>query len=421
MAGAGGAALNFTVSATNSSGVTWLTVAPAAGATPSTLTVTANGANLSQGTYVGAISITSPGALGSPQNIPVTFTVTSTASVSVTPAALTFNYQAGGTTPATQALQVAASSGSLAISAAVATDASSDWLTVTPASGSTPLTLTIGVNPTGLAAGTYTGRVTVTATGAGNSPQTVTVTLVITPAVAPVLSGVRNAASGAPGAIAPGEIISIFGTNLGPTPGVTGTIANSVLGTQVAGIQVLFDNNPAPLLYVSATQINAVVPFELTGVFQTHMTVSNAGTVSSELDLNVAPTVPSLFTLTQTGTGQGAILNTNGSVNGTAAPAAQGSTIVLFGTGGGQTTPLGVTASITPADGTGLKKPVASYSATVGNLPATVAYIGSAPGFVEGAMQINVQLPEGLPSGPQPIVLTIGGVTSQAGVTVAIQ
>jgi uncharacterized protein (TIGR03437 family) len=418
--GVGSSPLNFTAIATNTSGVNWLTVTPAAGSTPGTLTVAANGSNLSQGTYVGTVTISSTGAAGSPLNIPVTLTVSSTPSISVTPATLTFSYQAGGTAPATQTVQIASSSGALPFTAAATTSGSSgNWLTVSPASGTTPGTLTIGVTPAGLTAGTYTGTVAVTAAGAGNSPQALAVTLVVTPASTPLPTTVTNAASGAPGPVSPGEIISIFGTNLGPTTGVIGTIANNLLSTQVGGVQVLFDNNPAPLLYVSATQINAIVPFALNGVFQTQMTVSNSGTVSTALDLVVAPTSPSLFTSTQTGTGQGAILNVNGSVNSSSNPAPADSIIVLYATGGGETSPAGVTGNITPADGP--FKLVPGVTVTVGGVPATVLFAGTAPGFVEGALQINVQMSASVPPGPQPVVVTVGGVSSPAGVTVAVQ
>jgi len=418
--GAGSSPLNFTATATNSSGVNWLSVTPGAGSTPATLTVAANGSNLSQGTYVGTVTISSTGAAGSPLNVPVTLTVSSTPSISVTPATLSFTYQAGGTAPAAQTVQVASSSGALPFTAAAtASGTSGNWLTVSPAGGTTPGTLTVGVTPAALTAGTYTGTVTVSAAGVGNSPQAVTVTLVVTPASTPIPTTVTNAASGVPGPVSPGEIISIFGTNLGPATGVTGIIANNLLSTELAGVQVMFDNNPAPLLYVSATQINAIVPFALNGVFQTQMTVSDFGTVSTALDLVVAPTSPALFTSTQTGTGQGAILNVNGSVNSAANPAAPGSYIVLYATGGGETSPVGVTGNITPTDGP--FKLVPGLTVTVGGVPATVAFAGTAPGFVEGALQINVLMSASVSSGAQPVVVTVGGVSSPTGVTVAIQ
>jgi uncharacterized protein (TIGR03437 family) len=81
---------------------------------------------------------------------------------------------------------------------------------------------------------------------------------------------------------------------------------------------------------------------------------------------------------------------------------------------------MGVTGGIAPNDGTGLKH-VAGVSVTVAGLACKVVYAGSAPGFVEGALQINAQLPASVPSGTQAVVITVNGVSSQAGTTVAIQ
>jgi uncharacterized protein (TIGR03437 family) len=420
VSGSGGARLNFTAVASNTSGVNWLTVTPGMGATPATLTVSADGSQLSPGTYPGTITITSPGAAGSPQIVQVTLTVTAAPAISLTPATLNFSYQVGGTAPADQTVQVASSSGHLAFTAAATVNGSSgNWLSVTPASGNTPASLTVKVNPASLTAGTYTGKITVTAAAAGNSPQSVGVTLVVTPAATPLPTVVQNAASQATGPIAPGEIISIYGTNLGPAAGAGPVIDGSSVGTEVAGIQVKFDNNYAPLLYVSATQINAIVPFELYGLFQTHMQILNSGVASNTLDLMVAPTAPGLFTVSQNGAGQGAILNYNSTVNSATNRAAPGSIIVLYATGGGQTTPPGDTGHITPADGTGLKN-VPGVTVTVGGQECEVIYAGSAPGFVEGAVQINVRMPDTVPAGAQPVVINVGGVSSQAGVTVAV-
>lgn len=421
LSAAGVSSLSFTAAASNSGSVNWLTVTPAAGSSPATLTVSANGVNLSQGTYTGAVTVTSPGAAGSPQIIPVTLTVESLPNITLTPAALNFTYQLGGASPASQTAQVAATSGNLAFTAAAATNGNSgNWLGVTPATGNSPGTLTAAVSPTGLAVGTYTGTITVTASGAGNSPQKINVTLTVTAAATPEPTSVQNAASQAPGAIAPGEIISIYGTNLGPATPAWAIVDGNKIATEISGIQVKFDNNYAPLLYVSATQINAVVPFELSGRFQTAMQVLNNGTPSAALNLQVAAAAPGLFTATQTGQGQGAILNQDGTVNGTANPAAKGSTIVLFASGGGQTTPAGVTGNLTPADGTGLKD-VEGVSATIGGLPGVVIYAGSAPGFIEGALQINVQMADDVPSGAQPVVVSVAGANSPSVVTVAVK
>jgi uncharacterized protein (TIGR03437 family) len=237
----------------------------------------------------------------------------------------------------------------------------------------------------------------------------------------PVISSITNAGSFALGPVAPGELVSIFGTNLGPSKGAYGSFTNSTLSTNVANIQVMFDSNPAPLLYVSAAQINAVVPFEVFGRTHTELTVVDSGVASAALDLTVGTAAPGIFTVTQNGMGDGAILNQDSSINSATNPAAKGSVIQVYCTGGGQTNPAGVTGHQTPGDGTGLKHPVATVTATVGGLPATVQYAGSAPGFVEGTLQVNLQMASDVPSGPQPVVLNFGGVLSQSTATVAVQ
>lgn len=420
--GTGPTPLNFVAVATTNTGVNWLTVTPAAGTTPATLTVSANGASLSQGTYTGTVTITAPGAAGSPKNIMVTLTIGAPTTITVAPATLSFSAQVGSAAPAAQTVQVTSNVTALAFTAAAATSGNSgNWLSVTPASGTAPATLSVSVSPGSLAAGTYTGTVTVTATGAGISPQTVNVTFSLTPPPMPVVMLVENAASYAVGPVAPGGIVAIFGTNFGgPTAGALGVITGHSLGTTLADTQLLFDNIAAPLLYVSDVQINAVVPFELFGRFQTHLQVVHAGVTSATLDLNVVNAAPGIFTANQSGSGQGSILNPNFSVNSAGNPVAQGSYLMVYGTGGGQTAPPGVTGNITPGDGTGLKD-VPGVTATVGGKPATVLYAGTAPGFVEGALQVNVQLPATLGSGPQPITIAVNGVSSQTGVMVAVR
>lgn len=419
--GTGPQALAVNVAATTNSGVNWLSVTPSTGNTPVTLTVSVDGSKLSPGTYIGTITISAPNAAGSPQTIQVTLTVAAQPTISLAPASLQFSSQVGGAAPAAQSIAVAASSGSLPFTAAATvTGNSGNWLSVSPASGTSPANLTVTVNPAGLAPGTYTGTITVTSAGAANSPQSTAVTLTVAEPATPVPTSVMNAASQIPGAVAPGEIISIYGTNLGPATGAGGVISNNSLETTISGVQVTFGNIAAPLLYVSATQINAIVPFELAGQLQTHMEVSNNGAVSAALDLAVAAAAPALFTLTENGSGQGAIINATGGVNGASNPAPQGSIIVLYATGGGETSPAGVTGNITPSDGTGLKT-VPGVSVTVAGLTCKVWYAGSAPGFVEGALQINAQLPPHVPSGAQPVVLTVDGASSQAGTTVVVQ
>jgi len=105
--------------------------------------------------------------------------------------------------------------------------------------------------------------------------------------------------------------------------------------TTLAGVTVTINNVKAPLIFVSPTQINAIVPYEVAGQTTANVVISLNDATSTGTPVQVVPTAPSIFTLSQTGRDQGAILNQNGSVNGTSNPAAKGSIIQIFGTDGG--------------------------------------------------------------------------------------
>jgi uncharacterized protein (TIGR03437 family) len=122
---------------------------------------------------------------------------------------------------------------------------------------------------------------------------------------------------------------------------------------------------------------------------------------------------PSIFTLTESGTGQGAVLDLNYAVNGPQAPTSPGSYIFVYGTGFG---------ALAPAGTDGLQHLILPVTASIGGVAATVVYAGMAPGYTSGLQQINILVPENVPLGPAvPLQLTVGGVDTQSGVTIAIQ
>ena len=170
-----GSALSYTVSTS----ATWLSATPASGTTPGNVSVSVTPGSLSAGTYTGSVTITSSGASNSPKSVPVTLTVTSatTPTLTVSPLSLSFTYQTGGSTPAAQPVTLSSSS---ALNYTAVSSAA--WLNATPASGATPASLSVSVNPSGLAVGNYSGTLTVTASGASNSPQKIAVSLAVTSA-----------------------------------------------------------------------------------------------------------------------------------------------------------------------------------------------------------------------------------------------
>lgn len=414
-----GAALNFSATATTEVG-NWLSVSPSSGATPGSISVSVNGAGLSQGLYRGTVTVVAVGASNSPQAIPVTLTVTAAQTIAVSPASLNFTYQQGGSAPAAQKFAVTSTGGSLSFTVTASTASGGNWLSASPAGGTTSGEVSVSVSPSGLSPGTYTGTVQVASAAAANSPVTVNVTLTVTALVVGPIGAVVNGASWVAGPIAPGEIITLGGTNIGPvTPAGLRLTPAGLVDTTLAETRVLFDGIPAPLIYVSRNQINCVVPYGIAGRVTTRVQVEYQGVRSDALELRVADTAPGIFTLDASGRGQGAILNQNFSVNGPANPAAKASVVMIYATGEGQTSPPGQDGLVT---GSVLRRPLRDVSVTIGGVPARVEYAGSAPGFVAGVLQVNVTVPENAPSGNSvPVILTIGGVSSPATVSMAIR
>ena len=233
------------------------------------------------------------------------------------------------------------------------------------------------------------------------------------------LRAITNAGSYANGAVAPGEIISLFGTNMGPATGTGLSLtAAGLVSTSLSGVQVLFDGFPAPLIYVRSDQVSAIVPYEVAGRVTAQVTLVYNGQTSAPLTVPVTDSAPALFTADASGKGQGAILNQDSSVNSPSNPAAKGSVVVLYGTGEGATDPPGVDGQIA---GSVLPKPKLPVSVTINGKDAVVLYAGAAPSEVAGLIQVNVLLPDGINSGSVPVVLRVGSATSQAGVLVSVQ
>jgi uncharacterized protein (TIGR03437 family) len=230
--------------------------------------------------------------------------------------------------------------------------------------------------------------------------------------------GVLNGASMQPGPLAPGEIVSIFGTGLGPAAPATAAVDPSgLLSKSLAGVEVLFDGWPAALFYVSGTQLNVQVPYHVAAQPTTQIEVYYLGSMVARTTLAVADTAPGVFTLGG-GTGQAAMVNEDGTLNSTLNPAARGSVVVLYATGEGQTNPNGVNGK--PA-AVPYPKPLAGVSLRIGGYPAEILYAGAAPGYA-GLMQINARVPSGYAgSGVLPVTLTVGGIPSQSGVTMAVK
>jgi uncharacterized protein (TIGR03437 family) len=237
---------------------------------------------------------------------------------------------------------------------------------------------------------------------------------------------VVNAASYIGGSVSPGELVTIFGTAIGPATaaGATTDPSTGKLATTIGGVQVLFNGTAAPIIYASSIQVSVVVPYEMVGVAAPTVWIKYAGQTSNAYQLTTATTAPGLFTQNASGSGPGAILNQDNSLNGPGNPATEGSIVQVYLTGEGQTSPPGVTGAITTATlppPQVTPAPLLAVGVTINGQPALYVYAGEAPGLVAGMMQLNVQIPANAPSGALSIVVSIGGNTSQNGVFVSVQ
>jgi uncharacterized protein (TIGR03437 family) len=230
-------------------------------------------------------------------------------------------------------------------------------------------------------------------------------------------AGMLNGASLLPGPLAPGEIVTLIGAGIGPSSPQQPALSST--STVLDGTSVLFDRTPAPLLYAGPNQVNAIAPFGIDKKASTEVQVTQWGQAIADLQLSVADAAPAVFTLEGSGVGQGVILNQNSSVNSPDNPAEKGSIITAFATGAGQTDPPGTDGLIV---GDTLPRPLLPVSVHIAGLAAKVVYAGAAPGMVAGVLQVNCVVPSGSPSGYTiPIILSVGGSSSQAGVTLAIK
>ena len=210
------------------------------------------------------------------------------------------------------------------------------------------------------------------------------------------------------GAIAPGAIVAIFGMNLAGNTLLAGDVP---LPTTLGETSVTFNDIPAPLFFVSGTQINAQVPFELmTGAGSVTVQVKRGNV--SVASAGIAAVSPGIFTLNQQGTGDGAILHADDfQPVSESAPAQPGECLAIFCTGLGPVQPEVASGDVAPT-AEPLARTVSLPMVNIAGIAADVTFSGLAPGFV-GLYQVNVQVPLGVPSGTQDVEIIINGVSSK--------
>jgi uncharacterized protein (TIGR03437 family) len=269
-----------------------------------------------------------------------------------------------------------------------------NWLSVSPASGAGAGSFSINASAGALSPGVYKGTVVVNAPNAFPSTVDVPVMLVVGGSATASISGIANAASGQ-GQAAPGMMMTVYGTNL--APGTQSTMA-SPLPLIMQGVSATINGVSAPIFSVSPGQLTIQAPYEV-GAGMAALGVNNNGQIASYL-FPVTPAAPGIFT------------DSNGNLAPTASGQA-GQTISLYITGEGDIDTLLATGT-TPASGTAtseLPNPSQPVMVTVGGVQAATTFVGITHGLI-GETEVSFTIPAGLGAGPQAVVVTVGGVAS---------
>jgi len=247
---------------------------------------------------------------------------------------------------------------------------------------------------------------------------------------------VLNSADFSADALAPGQLVTIFGRNLGPNTLAIASPDQGYYPTALVGTRVLFNGGAAPLVYTSAGAVTTIVPFGVVPKTQADVVVEYQGKRSPPVSIFVDSAAPGLFTLDSSGGGPAAILNVDSatgavSVNSPQNPAPRGGIITAYFTGAGQTDPPS-TDGVVATDVGRMALPVEAGLGYfgLGNpcearfycQPVEVLYAGPAPGIVAGVIQVNMRLPNSqMASGTHSIGISVGGIWSQFNATVSIR
>lgn len=398
--------IRFFVTSTTDSGGSWLSVTPTSGSTSATLAVAVNTTGFQPGTYTGIVRVVPDANAAGVRVVPVTVIVSPQSTITVPQTPLIFSG------PGAQTLAITSTGAPIAFTAAAT---GGTWLSVTPTSGNAPSSVTVTADIAGLAQGQYQGTVVITPANTGQ-PIAIPVVLNVTQGQ-PVISAITNGASFAPGSVAPGELVTLFGTNLGPATLTSADFdASGTLQTSVANVRVLFDNVAAPIIYVASNQVSAIVPFGVFGRTSTRVQLVNNNLQSNEISLAVADAAPGIFVLDASG--QGAVLNQDGSVNAQLNGAAPGDIIAIYATGAGQLDRQvfdGRRVTDQP-----FPRPLLPIGVRIGGRVADVVYAGAAPSLVAGMIQVNARIPADTPRGTTVSVqILVGNATSQANVVLS--
>jgi uncharacterized protein (TIGR03437 family) len=266
--------------------------------------------------------------------------------------------------------------------------------------------------------------ITLRATSVADSARTATATINLLPPLPPpnpaiTAEGVANAASFrgslAEGGIAAGQLITLFGTAMGPASAVTLQLdGRGFVSNRLGGTRVLFDGTPGAMISSSAGQVSVVVPYEVEGRQNVEIRAEYEGRLSNAITMPVAAAAPGIFTAQANGRGSGAVIRQNGQL---VTSASAGEALTLFGTGEGATDPAGIDGKPTTSP---LPRPKQPVKVVIDGVDYDPLYAGGAPGLVAGVLQVNFTVPQISP-GVKRLQLRVGGRLSPDLVTLEIR
>ena len=432
------ASSTFQANATTTDGKSWLSVTPGTGpasaGAPGVTTVSVDTTGLSAGVHYGGVSYSLSAA--SVVTVSVTLIVTpepgasSASAVSSSSVSHTLPRAAGAQASCTPTVLVPAQTGLVNSFSAPAgwptplaillyndcgTVVSNGQVVATFSNGDPPLALTLANPSQGLYSGTWSPAktssqvsITVQANAPGFPAATSKIAGAVVPNAVPVLTPHGTVHSFDPlvgGPLAPGTIVAIYGENLAAATAQPTTVP---LPTNLEGSSVVIGGMHAPLYYVSATQINAQIPFELQPGQQYQVIVSTSGALTTPDTIQLSPATPGLAAFPD---GTLIAQHSDGSLVSTASPAQGGEYLVAYLAGMGPTIVPVVSGAASPSDP--LASPVLADSPvlTINGNTYPIYFAGLTPGLV-GLYQMNFQLPTGLPAGNITIMVSQNGQSS---------
>jgi len=342
-----GGAFNWT--ATVPAAATWLKLDKTSGAGDTEVTLTIDPKDLAAGSYTAAVPFTAAGLDLSPQTINVTFTLERRPVINAAITPLVFTSAPGQTTPAQRVPFTNSGGGTLEWTATAATTSGGTWLSLDQSRGSGNGVLQVVASPGSLGPGVYEGSVTIAARDAVSVRIPVRYTITIPVTV--IQDSLRSVASRRPGAVSPGDMLVIQGTNFTEPCSLDADAARPCprgttypLPTTLGGVEVTVNNQPAPLLLATPTEIRFIVPFSVEGE-NARVVVTRQGVSTPAVIRQLAVQTPGIFTVLENGVGAGRVFHADGTLVTRAAPAMPEEQLSLLVSG------LGLVDAAVPAGG----------------------------------------------------------------------